>query len=218
MRSRTSRGVPEWSGGEELYIGSPVSATWKVSGVTGIVPGPPKGSRGSTGWGHLSRRAPWAEVGKGTSPWWAGAPPLGPPAPRVGNPRGGGAPHLAWGASSPLAPPLEMGSLGGRCPPGPLYKEGGGLRTPAPGASLSLRNTSASRRAWRSPAEIAATSTTTSSCCWISINLSLPLAGSRRRRRLPNCTCVERGGAVSSALGSPVIWITTSTTPSTPFS
>ena len=31
-------------------------------------------------------------------------------------------------------------------------------------------------------------------------------------------TCVERGGAVRSALGSSVIWITTSTTPSTPFS
>ena len=63
MRSRTSRGVPEWSRGEELYIGSVVSAVGKVSGVTGIVPGPPEGSRGSTGWGHLSRRAPWAEVG-----------------------------------------------------------------------------------------------------------------------------------------------------------
>ena len=63
MRSRMSREVPEWSGGEELYIGSPVLATGKVSGVIGIVPGPPEGSRGSTGWGHLSRRAPWAEVG-----------------------------------------------------------------------------------------------------------------------------------------------------------
>ena len=42
MRSRTSRGVPEWSGGEELYIGSPVSATGNVLGVIGIVPGPPE--------------------------------------------------------------------------------------------------------------------------------------------------------------------------------
>ena len=40
--------VTRSSGGEELYIGSPVSATGKVSGVTGIVPGPPKGFRGST--------------------------------------------------------------------------------------------------------------------------------------------------------------------------
>ena len=46
MRSRTSRGVPEWSGGEELYIGSQVSASGKVLGVTGIVPGPPEGSGG----------------------------------------------------------------------------------------------------------------------------------------------------------------------------
>ena len=45
MRSRTSRGVPEWSGGKELYIGSKVSATGKVLGVTGIVPGPRKVSR-----------------------------------------------------------------------------------------------------------------------------------------------------------------------------
>ena len=63
MRSRTSRGVPEWSGGEELYMGSPVSVTGIVSGVIGIVPGPPKGVRGSTGWGHLPRGAKWAEHG-----------------------------------------------------------------------------------------------------------------------------------------------------------
>ena len=75
MRSRTSREVPEWSGGEELYMGSPVSATGKVSGVTGIVPGPPEGSRGSTRWGHLPRGTTWAVEGapwpiwaKGTSP------------------------------------------------------------------------------------------------------------------------------------------------------
>ena len=37
MRSRMSQGVPEWSGGEDLYIGSPVSAIGKVSGSTGIV-------------------------------------------------------------------------------------------------------------------------------------------------------------------------------------
>ena len=75
MRSRTSRGVPEWSGGEDFYIGSPVSATEKVSGVTGIVPGPSEGSRGSTGWGHLSRRAPWAEVGGEPSPGGLVRPP-----------------------------------------------------------------------------------------------------------------------------------------------
>src|SRR4051812_4756797 len=64
MRSRTSRGVPEWSGGKDLYIGSPISAIGTSFGVIGIVPGQPDGSRGPTGWGHLSRRVPWAEVGR----------------------------------------------------------------------------------------------------------------------------------------------------------
>ena len=114
-------------------------------------------------------------------------PPWASPAPRVGNPGGGGAPHLAWGASHPPwpPPPLEMGSPRGPAPPWPLYKEWGreGSRTLALGASLFLYNTSPSRSAWRSLAEIAAASTTTPSCCWISINFSSPLAGSRRRRR-----------------------------------
>ena len=30
MRSRTSQGVPEWSGGKDLYMGSPVLVTEKV--------------------------------------------------------------------------------------------------------------------------------------------------------------------------------------------
>ena len=49
MRSRTSRGVPEWSGGEDLYMGSSHTATEKVRGHTGIVPGPPEGFRGPPG-------------------------------------------------------------------------------------------------------------------------------------------------------------------------
>ena len=70
MRSRTSRGVPEWSGGKDLYIGSPVSAIGTSFGVIGIVPGPPEGSRGPTGWGHLPRGATWA-VGGAPWPTWA---------------------------------------------------------------------------------------------------------------------------------------------------
>ena len=94
MRSWTSRGVLEWSRGKDLYIGSPVSASGKVSGVTGIVPGPPEGSRGSTGWGHLSRRAPWAEVAWEPAPDGLVRPTQGPKAPRVGNPRGHAPPWL----------------------------------------------------------------------------------------------------------------------------
>ena len=74
------------------------------------------------------------------------------------------------------------------------------------------------RRAWRSPAEIPAASTTTPSCCWISMNLSFPLLDQEGGDVFPNRTCGECGGAVRSALGSSVIWITTRTTPSTPFS
>src|SRR3954466_7850720 len=55
MRSRTSRGVPEWSGGKELYIGSAILAIGTSFGVISIVPGPPEGSRGSTGGVHLPR-------------------------------------------------------------------------------------------------------------------------------------------------------------------
>ena len=60
MRSRTSRGVPEWSGGKDSYIGSEDLVTGIVSGDTGSVPGPPEGFRGSTGRGHLPRMATWA--------------------------------------------------------------------------------------------------------------------------------------------------------------
>ena len=132
MRSRTSREVPEWSGGEELYIGSPVSAIGKVSGVTGIVPGPPEGSRGSIGWGHLSRRAPWAETGREPAPSGLGAP-HGPPPMRLGlGTLGWGDFPLALGGKatpSPLwpPPPHEISSLGPAPPPmHPIYSRGGG--------------------------------------------------------------------------------------------
>ena len=39
---------PEWSGGKDLYMGSLVLVTGKVSCIIGIVPGVPKGVRGST--------------------------------------------------------------------------------------------------------------------------------------------------------------------------
>ena len=68
-------------GGKEFYIGSPISTTGKVLGVTGIVPGPPEGSRGSTGWDHLPRGATWAVgvcalayMGQGHQPQEAHAP------------------------------------------------------------------------------------------------------------------------------------------------
>ena len=37
MRPQTSRGVPEWSGGKDLYMGSLVLVAGKVSRIIGIV-------------------------------------------------------------------------------------------------------------------------------------------------------------------------------------
>ena len=159
MRSRTSRGVPEWSGGEELYIGSQVSATGKVSGVTGIVPGPPEGSRGTTGWATCPGGPRGLKV-EGNQPLvgWGAPPWASPHAPRVGNPRGGVPPCLG-GQGNPFPPlwpppPLRSHLLGLAHPPRGLYKGGGGraART-ALGASLLPCNTSLSlAEARRSPA------------------------------------------------------------------
>src|SRR3954468_23383206 len=117
MRSRTSRGVPEWSGGEELYIGSAVSAIGKDSGSPVLYrdhrmgPGGPPGGATHPGGPHgLKWGGELAHSGL--------VRPLGPPpAPRVGNPRVGGAP-LALGVLHPLATaPLGRFNLQGRRPP-----------------------------------------------------------------------------------------------------
>ena len=137
MRSRTSRGVPEWSGGKDLYIGSPVSAIGTSFGVIGIVPGPPEGSRGPTGWGHLPRGATWAVGGAPWPTWAKGTSPKRPM--RLGNPRGKspqGGRHLrgALGRmdSSPsFWPPHQMPS-GGWPPPLGVGNPKGGAALPFP--------------------------------------------------------------------------------------
>ncbi len=105
MRSRTSRGVPEWSGGKDLYMGSLVLVTGKVSRIIGIVPGVPKGVRGSTKGVHPPRGALWAEYGGEPAPRWAGRQiPLGRMRLGLGETLRG-PPHLAWGPSLPLGHP-----------------------------------------------------------------------------------------------------------------
>ena len=81
MRSRTSREVPEWSGGKDLYMGSLILVAGKVSRIIGIVPGVPKGVRGSTKGVHKPRGATWAVgvcalayMGQGHQPQEAHAP------------------------------------------------------------------------------------------------------------------------------------------------
>ena len=104
MRSRTSRGVPEWFGGEELYIGSPVSAIRKVSGIADIVPGPPEGSRGSTG-GATYPGGPHGLKWEGNQPLVGWCAPLGLPL-RLGlETLGVGGAPLDLGGKSPLWPP-----------------------------------------------------------------------------------------------------------------
>ena len=130
---------------------------------------------------------------EGNQPLVGWGAPLGPPPMRLGLGTLGGASPLPWGARQPFPPfgrrpPGDPISLGRR-PPGGLYKGGeGGQHTRALGVSLLPCNTSLSlsRSSSAKPCTRAATSTTTPSCCWISINLSSPLAGSRRRRR--RCT------------------------------
>src|SRR3954470_175938 len=139
------------------------------------------------------------------------------------NPKGGA--PLAWGASLPslaAAPPRRSHLLGQAPPLGGYIKGGGerGLITHCPGASLSLSNTSSSSvvHGEALPEYCSSTITTPSCCCWSLLPQPLLcLAGSRRRRHYADRTCVERGGAVLSVLGSPVIWITVCTTTSSPF-
>ena len=73
---------------------------------------------------------------------WCAPPPLGLPAPRVGNPRGGGASTCLGGHSTLLAAaPLGRLHLPGPVPPlGCLFKggQGGGQSHPSLGASLPL--------------------------------------------------------------------------------
>ena len=146
---------------------------------------------------------------EGNQPLVGWAPPMGlPHAPRVGNPRGGVSPCLGGQGNPfppwPPPPPWRSHLQGLRTPLGGLYKGGGRegsriyslWRLPPPLQHLSL-----ARRSSAKPCRRATTSTTTPSCCWISINLSSPLAGSRKEETSLHRTCVERGGAVRSALG-----------------
>ena len=69
MRSRTSREVPEWSGGKDLYMGSLILVAGKVSRFIGIVPGVPKGVRGSTKGVHMGcKGCALAYMGQGHQP------------------------------------------------------------------------------------------------------------------------------------------------------
>ena len=119
---------------------------------------------------------------------------------------------MPWGALLPPwpPPPWEIESPRAGAPPGGLYKGRGerGSRTLKSWRPLPCYTSSSSVTCLAKPCRSAAVPPPPRRCAAagaIIINLSFPLAGSRRRRRHPLRTCVERGGAVRSALGSPVI-------------
>ena len=105
MISRTSRGVAEWSGGKDLYMGSCHTDTGRFRGHIGIVPGPPEGFRGSTGRGHPSRGGTWAAWGRSQPLEGWERPPLGPMRLGLGGGTLEGAPPLLGGQVPPPWPP-----------------------------------------------------------------------------------------------------------------
>ena len=146
---------------------------------------------------------------EGNQPLVGWGAPLGPPPMRLGLGTLGGEFPLALGGKATPSPPWPPPPnprwvlAGSPLPRGPINSGGEGgqqthslWRLPPPLQHLSL-----ARRSSAKPCRRAATSTTTPSCCWISINLSFPLAGSRKEETSLHRTCVERGGAVRSALG-----------------
>src|SRR3954465_8820180 len=137
---------------------------------------------------------------------------------------------------SPLWPPPQMGS-GAAATPGEGTL-GAGAAPPLPLYILEVwaaQYTGVLTSRWRSPASLPSPLLRClAKLCRIAtllhhhhavvllldgvfLNLSLSPCWIKAWETSPGCTCVERGGAVRSALGSSVIWITMSTTPSTPF-
>ena len=129
MRSRTSRGVPEWSGGKDLYMESCCSGSGKSSGFFGIVPGSfqkvPEDSGGVRRSGKCSTTSntvAWAVRGRPSLYGPREPAPQGPCAWEGENPKGGGL-HLTWEALLPPWPhPLGWETLKGAQPsPSPIY-------------------------------------------------------------------------------------------------
>ena len=193
--------------------------------------------------GQSSPKGCMGQVWEGTSPRWAGAPPTKAQGARQsgrGQTLGSYGPkaHLVGSSPSlPSWPPPQAPSRAGRTPWGGNPRWG---RSPPPPLYIlrfwgchTHENTSPS---WRSPTPLPPPlPRCLAKPCGIATllhhhhaivllldgvfpNLSLSPCWIKAWETSPGCTCVERGGAVCSALGSPVIWITTTMTPSSPFS
>ena len=185
MRSRISRGVTEWFGGKDLYMGSCHTVTGNIQGHAGIVPRPPEGFRGSTGRG-TPPGGPHGAAWDSSQPLvgWARPPPWAH-APRVGGETLKGAPPCLGGKSPhPGRRPPSRSHLEGPAPlvPSPINRGvTGGLHNYKPRRSPSPpQHLSSSVRAWRSPVGVLLhqlhhavvlpleqSSSTSPSPCWI---------------------------------------------------
>ena len=189
MRSRTSRGVPEWSGGEDLYVGSCHTVTGKVRGHIGIVPGPPEGFWGPPG-GATSPGGPHGLWREGNQPLegWA-HPPLGPMRLGLGGNPKGAPPCLGGKPPSPWPPPPSRSHLegAGPLPPSPINRGvRGGLHTQAKAQPLPSPTPLLLRTCLAKPCRSTAASPPPRRRAAVGalfLNLSLLLAGSRRGRR-----------------------------------
>ena len=145
---------------------------------------------------------------EGNQPLVGWCTPLGAPL-RLGlETLGGGAPLALGGTPPPWPPPPWEIPISRTGAPQEAYIKEGRASAAAPcvlAPPSPYYTSSSSRNSLAKPCRSSTASTTTPSCCWIFINLSFPLDGSRRRRRHADRTCVECGGAIRSALGSPVI-------------
>ena len=147
--------------------------------------------------------------------------------------------HLTWGASFPPLPPWPppLDGIGGSCTPWGGNPRGG---APPPSPLYILEGFwGCQQMSFTSPRRSPTSLPSPLSRCLakpcriatllhhhhavvllldgVFLNLSLSPCWIKAWETSSGCTCVERVGAVRSALGSPVIWITTSTTPSPPF-
>ena len=180
-----------------------VSGSYRYcTGATGRVPGvhregPPLSE------GHMGRK------GQGASPWRAGrAPHLRPMRLGLGgNPRGGAPPCLGGKSPLPGHRPPSRSHLEGSAPlaPSPINRGvRGGLLDTTQGAAPPLPNTSPPPYVLgEALSEYCCTNNTTPSCCrWSNLPQPLlPPCWIKKEETSPSRTCVERGGAVRSALG-----------------
>ena len=177
-------------------------------GILVLYRGHRRGSGGPPG-GATPLGGPHGPQGAGNQPLegWARPPPWAH-APRVGGETLKGAPPCLGGKSPlPGRRPPSRSHLEGPAPlaPSPINRGmRGGLHTqskaqPLPSPTPLLLRTCLAKPCWSTAAPT--TPRRRAAVGAVFLNLSFLLAGSRRRRRRPSRTCVERGGAVRSALG-----------------